>query len=202
MQAAAMTQPNPHSVLATTEQREVSFVGQPKALYQYYQSIAAACAEQGTAVVDVNHLQYMERYTLHLSDRMAWVDFRYKGNFMVTSITPTPGMPSDMTLLEQLIPAIEQALVATPASSTTTPESGFVGELLEQINTAIADTELKLVQHDSKPYRLRVYLVHGAYRFQLDFVYNSKDQLTNVTEVGGMGSSQGWLQQLMQHISQ
>lgn len=184
------------------EQIEVSFVGQPKALYHYYQSITSACAEQGAIVVDVNHFQYMERYTLRLSDRMSWVDFRYKGNFMVTSITPTPGMPSDMALLEQLIPVIEQALVATPASSASAPESGFVGELLAQINTAIADSELKLVQHDSKPYRLRVYLVHGTDRFQLDFVYNSKDQLTSVTEVGGIGSSHGWLQRLMQRISQ
>lgn len=190
------------STALTIEQGEISFVGQPKALYHYYQSIIAACAEQGAIVVDVNHFQYMERYTLRLSDRMAWVDFRYKGNFMVTSITPTPGMPSDMALLEQLIPVIEQALVATPTSSASAPESGFVGELLAQINTAIADSELKLVQHDSKPYRLRAYLVHGTDRFQLDFVYNSKDQLTSVTEVGGIGSSHGWLQWLMQRISQ
>ncbi len=182
-------------------QADIDFMGQPKMLAHYFDALQEMLTRQDIQIEQVKHHSYLERYQISHNGVHAWFDYRYKGNFMVSTVTPTPSMPSDRELLEKVIPMIDATLKSTSVPQTQTAESPFINALLMKIHEALLNTPVTFVQHESKSYRLRVYFAQGNDRFQIDFIYNSKDRLTRSSEVGGIGKNQVWLQHIMTHLA-
>ncbi len=191
-------------------------------LMQVHCQLRSVWAAQDIQIVQLQHLQYCERYTLARDGRRATIQYYYNKHMQPGRCNTLPSATEDSALasdaldsLQALLSSMTNALpladssasCAAPvgAASTTMATKaaatmpGFMQEFLQQLDQAMQNSNIRRCAHREMPYRLRVALSDGLRRGEIDFAYNGKQLWTSACEVGKPGSSQGLFEEV-QHL--
>ncbi len=166
-------------------------------LFAYHAVLRDAWKKVGITIEHLDHLQYLQRYHLSADGKHASVQFNYKGNMKVSTITAAPGMVSDPDLLHKALPLMEQALASSSPRGAGLSDP-FLEEFRNKLEQCLKDTRIRLSSVEPMQYRLRVGFEESGHRSKIDFSYNGKKAWTSVQEVGGPGSSKGLIERVRQ----
>jgi hypothetical protein len=190
---------NPSQVPTQVDPRDndwarFSFTAGDEPLFEYHMGLREAWRNLGIDIERLDHLQYCERYFLVRDGHRAAVQYWYKGNRKFSRADKGPGL-SDPALAEQALAAMRDRL-AEVSEVPTEPLTDFEQALIERIEQAVADTDVRVIGYRRMQYCLRVDFNDGGNPKALDFRYNKKRAWTYVEEVGKKGAAGGLLERL------
>jgi len=194
----AARQPDLEELTVDPDWNRLSFSTGIAPLMVVHQQLRSVWKAQGIEIGQLQHLQYLERYTLIRGDKRAAVQYYYDGKYRVGKSGVVPNAMSDSELAND-------ALAAISALGSGAPPNGvesFVSEFLEKLDSAILGSAIRREGCESLPYRLRVTFSDGIRRGQVDFSYNGKHTWTTAQEVGGLGSSQGLYDEVQRYMAE
>jgi hypothetical protein len=166
-------------------------------LFAYHTALRDAWAEAGITIERLDHLQYLQRYVLSVREKLASVQYHYKGNRKVSKMMATPGAVSDPDLLGKALSLMNRAL-ASPSSGGTELSDPFLLEFQRRLEHALEGTDIRVVSVEPMQYRARVEFEESGQRAQIVFCYNNKKTWTSAQEVGGQGASNGLIERVQQ----
>ena len=118
------------------------------------------------------------------------MQYHYKRNLKVSTITAVPGHASDPGLLELALRLMKAALAKAPADAPRLADP-FLADFQTRLEQAVANTEIRIIGAEPMQYRLHVEFAESGNRARIDFVYTDKKTWTTVQEVNGPGSTNG-----------
>lgn len=170
-------------------------------LMRIHQQLRAVWAAQGIEIRQLQHLQYQERYTLAQGDRHAVVQYYYNGKHHISRASTGPGAGLDPELLEAALAVIRSLGTAAGAAQSADAQEPFIADFLQQLDAALAGSNIRRNSCEHLPYRLRIGFADGQRQGRIDFSYNGKSVWTSAQEVGGPGSTQGLYQEVQQLVA-
>lgn len=171
-----------------------SFRAGQEALFQFHLALREAWMSRDIAVESLDHLQYCERYGLARGGARAVVQYWYRADGRVSRAAALPGNRGDPHLAEEALATMQAALPYTRNPQGDSPAS--VQAFEQRIAAAASRLEARLVGAEHYPYRLRATFEANGQRTKIDFHYDGKQRWTRVEEVGGPGTSLGFIQRL------
>lgn len=195
---AMAKQPNLEELGADPDWNRFSFSAAVAPLMVVHRQLRSVWKAQGIEIEQLQHLQYLERYTLTRGGKRAAVQYYYDGKHRIGKSGVVPNAISDGELANDALAAIA-ALGSGAAPNKVEP---FVSEFLDRLDAAIAGSAIQRDGCESLPYRLRVTFSDGSRGGQIDFSYNGKRTWTTAQEVGGPGSTQGLYDEVQRHIAE
>lgn len=161
-------------------------------LFTYYQKARAALLSMDIHIQRIDHLQYVERYHLTRGGRHATIQYTYRANQQVTNIqiaSPTV----DLTLADDAVVVLKIVLIE---ERNRNDEPEIVSKLHRHVEKAIEGSNLRLLAVRSMRHRVRMEFQDNSHHTEIDFCYDKTGKVTSAEEVGGIGSSQGIIDQL------
>ena len=122
------------------------------------------------------------------------MDYWYKKNQKISKIRVRETNSKASALAMKIESIVDNTLLGN--DSDICNENSFINDFVKKIETAIANTQIRIVEINSLQYRLRINFCDGVKQAKIDFNYNSKQQWTRVEEVGGIGTSNGLLERI------
>lgn len=194
---STVRQPSLDELSADPDWNRFSFAAAIAPLMVVHQQLRSVWKSQGIEIEQLQHLQYLERYTVARDGKHATVQYYYDGKHRVGKSGAVPGAVSDRELASDALASIG-AFGGAAAQNEVEP---FVQEFLEKLDAAIADSAIRCDDFELLPYRLRVTVSDGDRRGQIDFSYNGKNTWTTAQEVGGPGSTHGLYDEVQRHMA-
>lgn len=174
-----------------------SFSSNQAALFEYHRKVRDALQAQKIRIDGLDHLSYSERYRIERDGRFAGVQYWYKGNGRVSRIAAANGHRSgDAGLAEVAVRALQDALLQDETTDSELLAEPFLRAFVERLEQMTADAGLRILSKQALSYRLRIELTDGVRHGTLDFCYDGTPKWTQVQEVGGLGKSQGLIDQV------
>lgn len=195
---SAARQPDLEELTADPDWNRLSFSTGIAPLMVVHQQLRSVWKVQGIEIGQLQHLQYLERYTVTRDGKRAAVQYYYDSKFRVGKSGVVPNAMSDGELAHDALAAIG----ALGGGAVPNKMEPFVSEFLARLDAAIADSAIRRDGCESLPYRLRVTFSDGSRRGQIDFSYNGKRTWTTAQEVGGPGSTQGLYDEVQRHLAE
>lgn len=155
-----------------------------------YQKILAKWTEFGFKVINTEHLQYCERYTILADNQQIKVQFYYNGKFKITRYEIMPNQNVDKELSNKILSAFNFD------GKQQNSDDDFIGNFIKHIEKCLEDSNIKIVSHKEMSYRLRIKFSDGNRIGELDFNYNGEKNWTSVQEFGGTGTTNGLYQEI------
>ncbi len=177
-------------VASDDDWQRLSFSPGKEGLFKYHLALRNVWASVGIAIDRLDHLQYCERYHLSQGDKVATVQYQYKGSLKVSTIGAAPGTQGDLVMVEECVSLMREVLVSTANESTATLDP-FLEDFRNKVEAALAGTGVRLVGAEALQYLLRLSFAGEGHEARIDFYYDGKKRWTRATEVGGVGSSRG-----------
>lgn len=194
---SAAQQPDLQELIIDPDWNRFSFSTAIAPLMMVHRQLRSVWKAQGIEIEQLQHLQYLERYTVTRGSKRAAVQYYYDGKHRVGKSGVVPGVALDGELANDALASIG-ALGRTGTPNEVEP---FVSEFLEELDAAIADSAIRRAGFESLPFRLRVTFTDGSRRGQIDFSYNSKHTWTTAQEVGGPGSTHGLYDEVQRRMA-
>lgn len=179
-----------------------SFRPGEEALFAQFKRINSALTAIGVDILDLEHLQFCERYTLARGAERARIQYWYKGSQKVSRIANVSRASESTELGDELTAIFSKALSDDEANGNV-QEAKFITEFKKRLMESLETSGIRFISSQSMPYRFRVELEENGRRMRIDFLYDSTPKWTRVREVGTEGSIRGVvgrLQALMQQI--
>lgn len=178
-----------------TDWLEVSFEGQPEFLRLKFRQIKSICEIEGLEILDVDHLQYCERYTLQKDGEQFSFDVFYKKTGEISCVRNLDGKKTEISVFEKAMASIRKLKNPRPAFSMET-RPPFLREFLENLSKRVENAGIEIVSIEEKPYRLRVIFEEGGDERILDFVYDGKNRWKQIQEVPVAGKVHGFKERI------
>ena len=194
---SATRQPDPEELSTDLDWDRFSFSAGIAPIMVVHQQLRSVWKAQGIEVEQLQHLQYLERYTLSRGDKRAAIQYYYDGKHRVSKANVVPIASSDQQLAEDALAAI----IALGRGEGAQQVEPFISEFLDKLDAAIADSTVRRDAWQSLPYRLRVGFSEGHRRGEIDFSYNGKSAWTSAQEVGGQGNTQGLYEEVQRRMA-
>ncbi len=196
-QSIPAVQSNLPELAADPDWQRLSFNISIAPLMNIHKKLRLVWQAQGIEIVQLQHLQYCERYTLVRNGQRAVVQYYYNGKFQIGRSGLVPNALSDQQLADDAVASI-QALNST---SEVEQADQFIQDFIDGLNAAIVGTEIRNTGYKYMPYRLRVSFADAHRQGQIDFTYDGKKRWTAAQEVGGAGSSHGLHEEIQRLMS-
>lgn len=172
-------------VQVTPENRdwhELSFEDQPEFLRLFYMQIKAICQTNGLEILDVDHLQYCERYILQKEEEHFSFDVVYKKSGEISCVRDLENRKTETSLFENAMDAIRKIKKPRPTLSIETFPP-FLREFTENLSKRAESEGIGITAIEEKPYRLRIFFEENGEERILDFVYDGKKRWKQIQEV-------------------
>lgn len=195
--SSAARQPDLDELRADPDWNRFSFSPGIAPLMVIHQQLRSVWKAQGIEVEHLQHLQYLERYTVSRGDKRASVQYYYDGKHRVGKAGVLPNAASEHELAEDALTSIR----VLGRGETPDQAEPFISEFLEKLDAAITGSTIRRDTYESLPYRLRVSFSEGHRRGKIDFSYNGKSTWTTAQEVGEPGSTHGLYEEVQRRMA-
>lgn len=172
-----------------------SFSAGQEAHFGSHVALRKAWALKGIRIEGLDHLQHCKRYHLAREGGRAVVQYWYKADSQVSRVGGLPNARSDLELEKDATDTMQTVLLDQRPGNAG-PESEFIRSFRERVEHAIAGQDIRLAHVETFPYRLRIHFEVNGRRSRIDFHYDGTPKWTRVEEVGGPGSSRGFVERL------
>jgi len=163
-------------------------------LFTYHLKLREKFNSSGIAIVSLEHLSYCERYHLEYLEESFVFDYWYKKSQKISKIRVCKANGEASALATEIESIVDKTLFRDGCNICN--ENSFINDFVKKIESAITNTQIRVVGMNSLQYRLRIDFCDGVKQVKIDFNYNSKQQWTRVEEVGGVGASNGFLERI------
>jgi len=174
---------------------EVSFEGQPEFLRLIFRQIKAICETGGLEILDVDHLQYCERYTIQKNGEQFSFDIVYKKSGDISCVRDLDSRKTDISLFEKAMASIRKLKKPRPDLPIEKLHP-FLREFVEKLSKIIENDGIDILSIEEKSYRLRVIFEENGDERILDFVYDGKNRWKQIQEVPVGGKVYGFKERI------
>lgn len=196
-QATANREVRSEETPVDTDWDRFSFSSSQTELFGHHCKVRDALQAQGITIDALDHLSFCERYRVKRNGQVSGVQYRYKGNWKVSKISVADGCwAGDRVLAEAAVQTMQEALLHGHAGDDKRLADPFLSEFVERLERLSAGAGLRILSTRTLSYRLRVELSDGLRHGMLDFCHDNTPKWTTVQEVGGIGKSQGLIDQV------
>lgn len=161
---------------------------------EIYKKLLEKWTEFGFKILNTEHLQYCERYTILAENRQIKVQFYYNGKFKITRYEIMPNQDVDKELSNKILSAFN--FDGKQQSSA----NDFVDNFIKYMEQCLESSNTKIIDFREMPYRVRIKFSDGTRTGEVDFNYNGKQNWTTVQEVGGIGATNGLYQEIAERM--
>jgi tRNA A37 threonylcarbamoyladenosine biosynthesis protein TsaE len=157
--------------------------------------VTQALIGSGIDVVNVLHNSYQERYIFGRDTENASINFIYKGNYRVSTISSLSlnDFDSELTALLSHI----KGQILSCGSAVRNKEAVFAKDFLaqfhEKVISVIADSEIEIERIEQPDWAMRYSFIRGNETAVVTFWYDGKDRFTKVQPMPKLGNSHALL---------
>ncbi|MGD9975656.1 MAG: ATP-dependent RecD-like DNA helicase [Desulfatirhabdiaceae bacterium] len=178
-----------------------SFASEQKPLFSFHQHLRDAWGQQGITIRRLTHLQYCERYLITKQGKRATIYYWYKSDFRFSKMSAKSNSGEDGELASLAVEVGRKSLATVPNSQIDDgSDNEFSKPFLDTLRQLPDDTPIRMTRSELMPYRLRVTFEGNGMPFQIDFNFDKTPQWTKVEEVGGRGTSRGFIDVIRKHM--
>lgn len=167
------------------------FADQPGFLWELFQKIRSVCDDFGVEISDLKHLPYRDRYSLQKESSFLDFDVTYRKNGQISGITEIGRTAGDTVLFDEVLAGIRN-IRKERSAATLEKLKPFLQQFVEKLTRSAQKEGIRVVNFETKNYRLRVFFEENGNEYILDFLYDSKERWTQIQEIPPGGMSDGF----------
>lgn len=165
-----------------------------KQLQVFHLKLTQYWKEIGFIIINLEHLQYCERYTLSCDNKIIQVQYYYNGKFKISRYEILPNQDIDNDLSQKILSAFNN--ISNNNIPNVNKNNKFIEDFLQTLDKILSQSPIKRESYKVMPYRLRIAFSDEKRKGELDFNFNGKQNWTTVQEVGGIGATNGLFQEI------
>ncbi len=176
--------------------KRFSFGSSDARLFEYFRQLRTAYAVLDVDIVQVEHLQYCERYHLMRRAKRASLQFWYRGDWCVSRVQAAGSAGDDADLVAEAADVMQSTLCPCVRGDSGDIPGVDVSDLRRRVEAALSGTDMRIVETRRLQYCVRMAFETPHGRVGIDFFHDKTGRWTRAQEVGGPGASGRLLEHL------
>ncbi|KAB2825912.1 ATP-dependent DNA helicase [Aliivibrio finisterrensis] len=152
-------------------------------------------------IVNIDHYQYQERYTLKRGNSTAEVQFNYNGKNKISSmqVKSIDDLSSELEMrLGSIVGSTFFDSLITTSRDEFQFDEEFLSDFYQRVREVFTPHEIDIASIDQKPWNQRYAFSHSSEAAVVDFYYNGKQQFTKVIPMPQLSGSKALLSKIIE----